>query len=128
MVELQYVFHNAICSCNNICTFMDFCFYLKKTWLPVHKFSFFSFLAHLDKVQEELLYYCTTPTIVGILTFMSGKIDFYVYLSLKSKMLKFHVKVFYVMGKALSGEPSCPCDRSCYHYDFDTCTCIAIQE
>ena len=32
-----------------------------------------------------------------------------------SKMLKFYVKVFYVMGKALSGELSCPCDRSCYH-------------
>ena len=30
------------------------------------------------------------------------------------KMLKFNVKVFYVMGKALSGELSCPCDRSCY--------------
>ena len=30
-----------------------------------------------------------------------------------SKMLKFHVKVFYVMGKALPGELSCPCDRSC---------------
>ena len=27
-------------------------------------------------------------------------------------MLKFNVKVFYVMGKALSGELSCPCDRS----------------
>ena len=26
---------------------------------------------------------------------------------------KFHVKVFYVMGEALSGELSCPCDRSC---------------
>ena len=27
---------------------------------------------------------------------------------------KLNVKVFYVMGKALSGELSCPCDRSCY--------------
>ena len=27
---------------------------------------------------------------------------------------KFNIKVFYVMGKALSGELSCPCDRSCY--------------
>ena len=26
---------------------------------------------------------------------------------------KFNVKVFYVMGKALSVELSCPCDRSC---------------
>ena len=56
--------------------------------------------------------YCTTPGVgVGV-----------------SKMFKFHIKVFYVMGKALSGELSCPCDRSCYHYDFDTCKCIAIQE
>ena len=31
-------------------------------------------------------------------------------------MLKFYVKVFYVMGKALSDELSCPCDRSCYMY------------
>ena len=27
---------------------------------------------------------------------------------------KFNVKVFYVMGKALSGKLSCPCDRSCF--------------
>ena len=31
-----------------------------------------------------------------------------------SKMLKFYVKVFYVMGKALTGELSCPYDRSCF--------------
>ena len=31
-----------------------------------------------------------------------------------SRMLKIYVKVFYVMGKALSGELSCPCDRSCF--------------
>ena len=30
-----------------------------------------------------------------------------------AKCLSFYVKVFYVMGKALSGELSCPCDRSC---------------
>ena len=30
-----------------------------------------------------------------------------------TKCLSFYVKVFYVMGKALSGELSCPCDRSC---------------
>ena len=53
-----------------------------------------SFLACLDEVQEEL-FNCTTPGVgVGV-----------------SK--KFNVKVFYVMGKALSGELSCPCDRSC---------------
>ena len=28
--------------------------------------------------------------------------------------LAFYVKNFYVMGKALSGELSCPCDRSCF--------------
>ena len=28
----------------------------------------------------------------------------------------FNVKVFYVMGKALLGELSCPCDSSCYTY------------
>ena len=28
-------------------------------------------------------------------------------------MLNFYIKVFYVMGKALPGELSCPCDRSC---------------
>ena len=27
--------------------------------------------------------------------------------------LSFYVKVFYLMGKALTGELSCPCDRSC---------------
>ena len=27
-------------------------------------------------------------------------------------MLKLYVKVFYVVGKALSGKLSCPCDRS----------------
>ena len=35
-------------------------------------------------------------------------------------MLKFYVKVFYVMSKALSGELSCPCDRSCvYHGRYE---------
>ena len=29
---------------------------------------------------------------------------------------KFNIKVFYVMGKALSGELSCPCDRSCLSF------------
>ena len=33
-----------------------------------------------------------------------------------SKMLKFlRLIFFYVIGKALSGELSCSCDRSCYH-------------
>ena len=30
--------------------------------------------------------------------------------------IKFNIKVFYVMGKALSGELSCPCDRSCFYF------------
>ena len=31
-------------------------------------------------------------------------------------MLKFLFKDFYVMDKALSGELSCPCDRSCLQF------------
>ena len=30
-----------------------------------------------------------------------------------AKCYGFYIQVFYVMGKALSGELSCPCDRSC---------------
>ena len=60
----------------------------------------FSFLARLDKVQEELLYYPRRRRRIGI----GGGVGL-------SK--KFKVKFFYVMGKALSGELSCPCDRSC---------------
>ena len=33
-------------------------------------------------------------------------------LTAASALAKFYVKVFHVMGKALSGELSCPCDRS----------------
>ena len=33
-----------------------------------------------------------------------------------AKCLSFYVKVFYVMGKALSGKLSCPFDRSCCHH------------
>ena len=33
-----------------------------------------------------------------------------------AKCLSFYVKVFYMMGKVLSGELSCPCDRSCFLY------------
>ena len=61
-----------------------------------------TFLARLDEVPEELLYYpwcqCWHQR------WRDGGIGV-------SK--KFNVKVFYVMGKALSGELSCPCDRSC---------------
>ena len=45
--------------------------------------------------------YCTTPG-VGIGVVGGGGVS-----------KKFNVKVFYVMGKALSGELSCPSDRSC---------------
>ena len=53
------------------------------------------FLARLDEVQEEL--FLLTPASVWAL----------------AKCSRFYVKVFYVMGKALSGELSCFCDRSC---------------
>ena len=33
-------------------------------------------------------------------------------------MLKFYVKVFYVMGKVLTGKLSCPYDRSCLLLDL----------
>ena len=59
----------------------------------------FLFLARLDEVQEELLYYPGVGIGVG------GGVS-----------KNFNVKVFYVMGKALSGELSCPCDRSYYLY------------
>ena len=48
--------------------------------------------------------FCTTPS-VGV----GGGIGV-------SK--KFNVKVFYVMSKALTGELSCPCDRSCCDFLF----------
>ena len=54
------------------------------------------FLARLDKVQEKLLYYPGVGVGSGV-----------------GVSKKFNVKVFYVMGKALSGELSYPCDRSC---------------
>ena len=57
------------------------------------------FLARLDEVQEELLYYPGVSVDGGG---GGGGVS-----------KKFNVKVFYVMGKALSGELSCPCDRSC---------------
>ena len=72
----------------------------------------FLFLARLDEVQEELLYY---PGVgVGVGVGVVGGVGI-------SK--KFNVEVFYVMGKALSGELSCPCDRSClfcndYYFPF----------
>ena len=53
---------------------------------------FLPFLARLDKVQEELLYYLRRW---------------------RWRQREQDVKVFYVMGKGLSGKLSCPCDRSC---------------
>ena len=61
-----------------------------------HAHGSVQFLACLDEVQEELLYYPGVGVGGGV-----------------SKMLKLYIKVFYVMGKALSGKLSCPCDRSC---------------
>ena len=40
-----------------------------------------------------------------------------------AKCLSFYVKVFYVMGKALSGELSCPYDRSCFAQVSLLCNC-----
>ena len=67
-------------------------------------FHCFAFLARLDEVQEELLYYPSVGVGVGV----GGGVNI-------SKMLKFYVKIFYVMGKAQSRELSCPCDRSCFY-------------
>ena len=70
--------------------------------------TLYGFLARLDEVQEELLYY---PGVgVGVGVGVGGGVGVGVGVR---KMLKFYVKVFYVMGKALSGKLSCPCDRSC---------------
>ena len=59
-------------------------------WLRRSRLQVFLFKLTWTKSRQS---YCTTPR-VGI-----------------SK--KFNVKVFYVMGKALAGKLSCPCDRSC---------------
>ena len=65
-------------------------------------------LARLDEVQEELLY---TPG-VGVGVGVGGGVGV---------RKKFNVKVFYVMSRALSGELSCPCDRSyLYFTSFDS--------
>ena len=59
---------------------------------------------------------CTTPGFglgvgIGVGICVGGGFDV-------SKMLKFYVKVFYVIGKALSGELSCPYDRCCFIWDL----------
>ena len=58
-------------------------------------------LARLDEVQEELLYYPPLSVLASAAAALA-------------KCLSFYIKAFYVMGKVLSGELSCPCDRSCY--------------
>ena len=60
-------------------------------------------LARLDEGQEELSYYPGVGVCVGVGVGVSvgGGVGV-------SKMLKFYIKAFYVMGKALSGELSCP--------------------
>ena len=62
----------------------------------LHSKTKLSFLACLDEVQEELLYY---PRLWRRRWWCRRHLQ--------------TVKVFYVMGKGLSGELSCPCDRSC---------------
>ena len=57
------------------------------------------FLARLEEVQEEQLYY---PRHRRHRRYQNVKV--------------FTLKFFYVMGKALSGELSCPSDRSCYPF------------
>ena len=37
-----------------------------------------------------------------------------------AKCYVFYFEVFYVMGKVLSGELSCPCDRSCWNMNLYT--------
>ena len=68
-------------------------------------FVFCQFLAHLDEVQEELLDY---PRLQGWRRVGVGGGGGAAALA-KSLMLK----IFYVMGKVLSGELSYPCDSSC---------------
>ena len=58
------------------------------------------FLPRLDKLKDELLYYPPRRH----RRWQRRRV---------SKILKFYVKVLYVMGKVLSGELSRPCDRSC---------------
>ena len=58
-------------------------------------------LARLNEGQEELSYYPGVGVGVGVGVSVGGGVGV-------SKMLKFYIKVFYVMGKALSGELYCP--------------------
>ena len=93
----------------NVFDHMELCFVINLTkdgnWAitppPIFATGYVSFattfLARQDEVQEELLYYS------GVGVGGGGGVS-----------KKFNVKVFYVIGKALSGELSCPCDRSCY--------------
>ena len=64
-----------------------------------HQGSYFPFYLAWTRLRKS---YCTTP---GVGVGVGGGVGV-------SKM--FNVKVFYVMGKALSGELSCLCGRSCF--------------
>ena len=75
-------------------------FSLHPSVVQIGSYESCSFLARLTKSSKS---YSTTPG-VGLGVGVDGGVGV-------SK--KFNVKVFYVMGKALSGEQSCPCDRSC---------------
>ena len=78
----------------------------------IHNIHGDQFLACLDKVQEELLYYrrrwhwCRR--------WHRRRRWHWRRWRCWQNVKVFTLKFFYVMGKALSGELSCPCDRSCF--------------
>ena len=84
------------------------CVYVSVWICQGHNLNIFAWilelLARLDEVQEELLYYRRR------------------WRRYKQNVKSFYVKVFYVMAKALSGELSCPCDRSCFN------TAVLLEE
>ena len=54
----------------------------------------------------------------GPLTYESGALPIALRGLAGVKLKSFMTKIFSVMGKVLSGELSCPCDRSCYFWHF----------
>ena len=83
---------------------LEFC--LCYRWVDDLLFCFF--LARLEEVQEELAIVLPRASALALVLVLAlaGAVAL-------AKCLSFYVKVFYVMGKALSGKLSCPCDRSC---------------
>ena len=105
-VKIFYVMGKGLsgelsCPCDRSCCNTD---YLDAFW------QWLSYYDRLLRMPFQLAWTksrkscCTTPGIS-----VGGRVGV-------SKMLKFFVKVFYVMGKALSGELSCPCDRPCFYF------------